>query len=163
MRLRGVYKKGQEEMVGFIVIVVMVSIILLVLLGFMLKSSSTETVEDYEVESFIGAMLQYTSNCEADLEFLSVQDLIVECHTGSSCLDGEKSCDVLNSTLKDLIKSGWNVNDQSAVKGYSFEVTAGDTSIFSLQAGNKTSDYKGAYQDFSKRSSTYVVSLDVYY
>lgn len=156
-------RKAQEEMVGFIIIVVLVSVILLVVLGFMLKSSSTETVKDYEVESFIGAMLQYTSSCEADLEFLSVQDLIVECNSGSSCLDGENSCDVLNSTLKSLIKSGWNVNNQSAVKGYSFEVAAGDMGIFLLEAGNKTNDYKGSYQDFPKRSTNYIVSLDVYY
>jgi hypothetical protein len=155
-------KKAQEEMVGFIVIVIIVSVILLVLLGFMLRSKDSGTVENYLVESFIQSALQYTSSCENELEFLSVQDLIVSCERESVCLNGENSCYVLNDTLNNLVKSAWNVNNESAVKGYNLGVMAGERGIFMLQEGNETRNYKGGMQDFAKSGDNYEVSLSVY-
>jgi hypothetical protein len=149
-------------MVGFVIIIIIVSVILLVLLGFLLRTPSTSAVQSYEVENFIIASLQYTSSCENEVGFLSVQDLIVDCQEGSVCLDGKSSCVVLNDTLKGEIKSGWNVNNQSAVKGYKLGVMIGEQAIFLLQEGNETRNYKGAFQDFAKRGNSYTVSLNVY-
>ncbi len=156
-------KRGQEEMVGFIVIVVIVSVVMLVLLGFLLRSPSTSAVQNYEVESFIQAGLQYTSSCENQIEFLPVQDLIVSCEGGETCLDGEDSCKVLNETLKNIVESGWNVKEGSAVKGYEVGIMVEKTGIFSLQKGNQTSNYKGAFQNFAKRGKSYEIYLNVYY
>jgi hypothetical protein len=154
--------KAQEEMVGFIVIVVIVSVILLILLGFMLNKSGKETVESYEVESFIQSALQYTSSCETYGEFLSVQNLIVSCESGNSCLDGKASCDVLNDTLNNLIRESWNVNNQSAVRGYKLGIMEGSKGIFLIQYGNETKNYQGGFQDFTKGGGSYEVSFSVY-
>jgi hypothetical protein len=156
-------KKGQEEIVGFVVIVVLVSIALLILLGFLLRSPSANAVESYEVEGFIQASLQYTSNCESPAEFLSLQDLVVSCDTGEICLDGRDSCEVLNETLKSLIDKAWNVGSQSAAKGYELEINVEGEEMLLLQKGNATSNYKGNFQDFVKRGDTYEISLKVYY
>jgi hypothetical protein len=155
-------KRGQEEMVGFAIIVIIVSVIFLVLLGFLLNTPSKGAVENYQVDSFIQASLQYTSSCENDLEFISVQNLIVSCEQGSVCLDGTNSCDVLNNTLRNLIESAWNVNNQSAVKGYKLGIMTGNTGIFLLQEGNEKRTYKGGLQDFAKSGENYEVSLNVY-
>jgi hypothetical protein len=155
-------RKGQEEMVGFVIIIIIVSVVLLVLLGFLLRSPDKGNVENYEVESFIQSALQYTSSCENELEFLSVQNLIVSCEEENTCINGENSCDILNYTLKNLVKNAWNVNNQSAVKGYKFSVMTGERGIFMIQEGNETRNYKGGLQDFAKRGSDYEVSLNVY-
>ena len=155
-------KKGQEEIVGFVVIVIIVSVILLILLWLMLRTPNTSSVENYEVESFIQASLQYTSNCESDVGFLDVQDLIVACEQKDNCLDERDSCLALNETLRDLIKTGWNVGTQSPIKGYQFSVMSGKQGIFLLQDGNITRDYKGALQNFARGSESYDVTLNVY-
>ena len=162
-RLRKNNKLGQEEMVGFVVIVIIVSVILLILLGFMLRKPSSEAVKNYEVESFIQASLQYTTVCENQIEFLSIQDLIVSCEEGETCLDERNSCEVLNETLKGIIENAWNVKEGSAIKGYKLKVMVDGEEKFTIEKGNETRNYKGAFQDFSKGSSNYEVSLDVYY
>jgi hypothetical protein len=156
-------KKGQEEMVGFVVIIIIVAVVLLVLLSFLLKSPDKNAVESYEVESFIQAVLQYTSDCENQIEFLSVQDLIVSCARGERCLDERESCEILNETLQKVIDEAWNVNEQSAVKGYKFSVKIEGEEILLFKEGNETRNYKGAFQDFAKRGSDYEISMNVYY
>src|SRR4030043_445 len=86
-------RSGQEEMVGFVVIVVMVSVALLILLGFLLKSSNKGAVESFEIENFIQSTLQYTTDCEDYTEFLPVQGVITACEEGGTCLDGTDSCE----------------------------------------------------------------------
>jgi len=156
-------KRAQEEMVGFVIIIVIVSVILLVLLGFLLKSPEKSAVENYEVESFIQSVLQYTSQCENSLEFLSIQDLIAACDEKETCLNGEDSCEMLNETIKNLVEKAWDVNEQSAVKGYKFRVMVEDEERLLFEEGNETSSYKGGWEDFPKRGNTYTVSLNVYY
>jgi len=155
-------RRGQEEIVGFVVIVVIVSVVLLVLLWLMLRTPNTNTIENYEVESFIQASLQYTSSCEGGAGLLDVQDLIVACEQKDNCFDGKYSCLSLNETLGDLIKTGWNVGTKSAIKGYQFAVMSGNQGIFLLQEGNQTRDYKSALQNFARGTESYDVSLKVY-
>ncbi len=156
-------KSGQEEMVGFVIIVVIVGVILLVLLGFLLRGSNRESVESFEIENFIQATLQYTTECSSQIDFLSVQNLIVACNRKEQCLDGKDSCDVLNSTLIDLMKSSWKVGEQSAIKGYSMEIVTEQQGILKIEGGNQTDSYKGSFQDFAKSGDNYEISLNVYY
>ena len=100
-------KKAQEEMVGFAMIIIIVAVIILVLLGISLNKPKTTTgVESYEVESFIGAMLQHTTECSTDFEssYDDINDLITECDFEQVCEDGEDTCEVLSSNLKEIIK-----------------------------------------------------------
>ncbi len=156
-------KKAQEEMVGFVVILVIVAVILLVLLSFLIKKPSGEGVENYEVENFIQATLQYTTNCEDYIGFLSLQDLIIACEGQEKCLDERDSCKVLNDTLTGVIEEAWDVGQQSAVKGYKFKIVVDDQEKTVLKEGNETLDYKGAFQDFARRGTDYVISLNIYY
>src|SRR3989339_747749 len=97
-------KKGQEEMMGFGLIIILVSVILLVFLGLTLSVSQKDTVESYEVESFIQASLQYTTTCKDYLEYLSVQKLIFDCKNGRMCVEGGSACEVLEKTLSGIIE-----------------------------------------------------------
>ncbi len=166
--LKGKSKIAQEEMVGFVVIIVIVSVVLLILLGFLIKSPNNEAVKSYQVENFIQSALQYTGSCETEIEFLSVQDLMVSCDSSETCLNGKNSCDVLNETLKGIIRNSWKFGEQSAIKGYKLGVikllNTGEPGqgIFVLKEGNETRNYKGDFQDFARGSSSYEVSLNVY-
>ena len=154
--------KGQEEMIGFGVIAVIVSIGLLILLSFWINSPTKGTTESYQVGSFIDSALQYTSSCENQIEFLPLQDLIIACDNKETCLDGTDSCIVLNSTVTDLINNGWNVGNQSVVKGYSLEITSNGQNELTMKEGNQTSNSKGGFQDFARSGNSYEFSLNVY-
>lgn len=154
-------KQGQEEMVGFVVILVIVGVILLVLFSFMFGNSNNNNTQNYEVENFVTASLQYTTGCENQIEFMSIERLINACDIGTTCLDGRDSCEVLNETIIELMKSGWNVNNQSSVKGYILTIS-GETEKLSIKEGNQTNNYVGGFQDFANNGQSYHVSLNVY-
>lgn len=155
-------KKAQEEMVGFALIIVIVAVILLIFLGFSLNSKK-EAVENYEVESFIQSFLQYTSDCEDYLDYLSLQDLIFACERNKKCLDGRDSCEVLNETLTGIAEAGFPIEGDRPVKGYFLNITIEGGEMFSLTKGNITKNSKGAIQDFSKSGQFFEISFKTYY
>lgn len=155
--------KGQEEIVGFVVIVVIISVALLILLGFMFRDSNEEALESYEVENFIQSALQYTTDCEDYMEFLSIQELIIACEEERTCINDIESCELLEDTLTNLIENGWTINEQSVIKGYQFKIIVEEQEKLSLREGNETGNYKGSFQDFAKQGIDYEVSFNVYY
>ena len=119
-------KKAQEEMVGFALIIIIVAVILLIFLGFALRGQEKETVESYEVESFIQSFLHYTSDCRDNLEFLSVQKLISGCSNNVRCLDGRSTCEVLEPILKGIVEESWSTGADKPIKGYELRINSGN-------------------------------------
>jgi hypothetical protein len=155
-------KKAQEELVGFALIVIIVSVILLFLLSFSLRDDQRESVQNYEVDGFIQSFLQYTTDCEDNLEHLSVQDLIFECDDQATCLDGREACDVLDSTLKEIASESWKTGQDRPVKGYELLISVNEQELLTIKEGNITNSYKGSLQDFTKGSDSIKVSFRVY-
>lgn len=119
-------RKGQEEIVGFVVIVVLVSVVLVVFLGIFIRQDSsigeTETVELFQ---FLESSMEYTSGCAISYEpdYSKLRDLIGECYTGISiCTSREKPCDVLNKTLNEMLDSSFFADPEGSVKGYEFKI-----------------------------------------
>ena len=159
-------KKAQEEMVGFALIIVLVSVIVLIFLGLSLRDSQKETIESYEVESFIQAFLQYTTDCgDYRDSHLSVQKLISTCSQEEVCLDERDSCDVLNSTLTEIVEESWKVEGDRPIKGYELEIVLEDgTRIIPLiSKGNSTGNSKGVLQPFAPLGEDYEVYFTAYY
>ncbi len=156
------FKKGQEEIVGFALIIIIVAVILLFFLSFSLRNSRGMEIESYEVEGFIQAFLLHTSDCEDALGFLSVQKLIFSCDREETCLHEEDACDILNSTLTEISENSWNVGENTPIKGYELKIFSEDMNL-SISEGNITQNYKGAIQDFVKRGVDYEISFKVYY
>ncbi len=158
-------KKAQEEIVGFALIIIIVAVILLIFLGFSLNTSQKEIVESYEVDSFIQAFLQYTTDCrdQSDLEYLSIQKLIFNCYNDGVCLDERYTCEVLNSTLKDVVKKSWKVEGDRPVKGYELKIIIDNVERLLFEEGNITQNYKGSMQDFAKRGEDYEIYFKAYY
>ena len=164
MKERSKFKRGQEEMVGFGLIIIIVALILLFLLWFSNSRSSKSSVESYEVESFVKAFLQYTTECENRRDgFLEVQDLIFECVDNEVCLDGRNSCEVLNATLGNIVDNSFKVSMDSPVKGYWLEINRENQGLVKIEEGNKTGNSKGAGEDFSKRGESIEILFSAYY
>jgi len=155
-------KKAQEEMVGFAMIIVLVFIILLAFLGFSLSKSKNVPLENYEVENFLQAALQYTTDCQTSLDYLSVQDLIFSCEAKEQCLGEKDSCEALNSSLNELFEKAWPIGEDRPNKGYEFSVETGEEPILYIKEGNLTKNYKGASQIFSKRRKTFNIIFKIY-
>lgn len=156
-------KRGQEEIVGFALILIIVSVILLVFISFSLKNSSRTEMQSYEVEGFLQATLQQTSICEDYSEKLSVQRLIFSCDNGEICSDGESTCDVLNSTLQEICEKSWNIREEALIKGYELKIIKEEKEIFVISKGNSTNNYKVSMQDFSRRGQDYSMLFRAYY
>src|SRR3989338_7618354 len=169
MAKKSMPKKAQEEMIGFAIIIVLVSVILLAFLGFSLSKSRPNAIESYEVNNFVQAFLQYTTDCsETDYsEYFSIQDLIFECDKKEKCSNGDDTCVVLEKTLDGLIDEAWQVGEDSPYKGYKLMINSEDnnkviTNIFNITKGNITMDYKGSSQQFSKRKKDFIISFNAY-
>ena len=145
-------KKAQEEMIGFALIVIIVAVIILIFISFSLTRPQKEPVESYEVESFIQSLLQYTSDCEDNLERLSMQKLIINCFEKQRCLDERDSCEVLNKTISEVLEASWKVGEENPAKGYLMEISAGAEKIISFEKGNVTKNYKGAMQPLGRKN-----------
>jgi len=138
-------RKGQEEMVGFVLIIVLVMIIILVFVAFSLRKGSSKAVESFEVDSFIQAIKQFTTDCAIGTEtkYRSIDQLASNCQTGDRCYDGRNSCDVLELELRNLLNKGWNSQDRGAIKGYYLIIKTDDEIIVNITEGNTTRNYKG--------------------
>ena len=118
-------KKAQNEMIGFVVIVLLVVVIGVVFLGILLRKSERVAGRDAEISSFLESSMKYTSNCALSYEpdYDTLQDLITDCYKGRKCIDGNHSCDVLNSSYSVILEKTWLVGEARPVKAYSFNVS----------------------------------------
>ena len=66
-------KKGQEEIIGFVIIVVVVMIVLLVFLAFIFKNP-VKISNEKELENFIDSVVLYTTPCEQNIGFLELKE-----------------------------------------------------------------------------------------
>lgn len=156
-------KRGQEEIVGFALIIIIVAVVILFLLSFSLKSSGKEEVEDTEISSFVQAALQYTTDCEVNSGNLSLQDLIFDCMDEGVCLDERNSCDVLNSTWKGIVGESWKAGSDRPVKGYNLLITGDKNTLVDLNEGIVTKNRKAGQQSLARSFGSAEVVLRIYY
>jgi len=145
-------KSGQEEMIGFALIIILVSVILLIFLAISLNRPKTE-IESYEVNSFLQSTLQYTTSCQSSSgaeKYQAIQDIIFECELEDKCANGEDSCKVLNETLDGLLKESWQIGESRPNKGYELIINTDESQILNIKEGNITKSCKESFQTFSK-------------
>ena len=128
-------KKGQQEMVGFVLIVVLVVVAALVLLVISLRKPA-ETKNDLQAENLISSVLSYTTECsDYEPNYFNIQRLMKACYNREACTNlGRNSCDYLNESLKDIFKIA--VAGESVIKSY-------DVSVFSKDSEGQTADILG--------------------
>ena len=147
-------KKGQEEIVGFVLIVVLVVIVLIIFLGIQLRNPKPQQRESELIYQFLESSMEQTSNCtlSSGASYLALDDLIRECHeTGSSCISGESSCDSAEETFKELVNGSFEVGQNYPHKGYDISAlyvvnVSGQSqteSVLNITAGNCSDTYLG--------------------
>jgi hypothetical protein len=158
-------RKGQEEMVGFVLIILLVAIIFLVFLGlFLRKGNSDNSIESGEISQFLDSMLEYTSNCSLNsgYSYENVKDLATECERGALCSNNKEACIVLKETSKEIIESSWQFGSESPNKGYRFSIkfngTAPDININSATGACNT--LRGGSRPFQKSVFDLKICLD---
>ncbi len=119
-------RKGQEEGVGFVLIIVIVVIVFLILMGIMIRQKSPDVKkESRDITQFLESAAEYTSDCAMRYEpaYSKVGDLMKECHRESFCISKLGACEVLENTLRGLIDSSWQVGANRPIKGYILNIT----------------------------------------
>jgi len=163
--MRKINKKGQEEMVGFALILIIVAVLILIFFSLSLKKPS-KMQESYEVDNFMQSFLQYTTDCADGYEpnYLDVQDIIFKCAESSDnlCLDSREMCSVADSTIQELLEQSWNVGDDFFYKAYSLNITLNGQELLSFSEGNATNSFKGSSQTFSQNAGNIDLFLRVY-
>lgn len=141
-------RKAQQEIVGFILIVVLVVVIGIFLLAFYLRKASAE-LPSTDVSNFLGASMLYTTKCIVNIEPLSIEELTKSCYKGEEC-QNDTACDILNNTLNQIIEESWKVSDDKPVNSYSMIIYYQETEnatkekILELKEGNCTGIKSGA-------------------
>lgn len=152
--------RAQAEMVGFAVIIIIVSVVLLIILGLALTNSTDrEELESYEIDSFIQSFLYYKTDCKDNFGKISIQEMVQDCDNERSCLDGRDTCEVLENKLQEIVKSSWNYGQNRPVKGYSLNITKGPETILGISDGTKTENYKGSVQYLGTSNSDQSIAV----
>lgn len=146
-------KRGQEEIVGFVVVVVLVAIVALVMLSFSLRTPQ-ETYDSARLARFIGAVNEFSSNCTITSDYARIGELYGACYQGLRCADETDSCATLNSTLREIMNVSLRVGEDRPLKGYSVRVSyrenrnaSKEENIIVLGAGNCTTGQRQGSSD----------------
>jgi hypothetical protein len=131
-------KRGQEEIVGFGALLVVLAIVGVILLGLYLRQPVQDQGTFPEAGSFLDALPSVTSTCSfAGERLISVHELISACikQPGKTC-GGQSVCTVMNQTVQALVTQAFPVG--SRIQGYRFIIEEQGTPSLSLQQGNCT-------------------------
>lgn len=97
-------KTAQQEMIGFVLIVVIVIIGLMIFLLFSLKSP--RETDSIEVENMLNSILRMTTECAVIFEpdYDSYEDLFKSCYENKFCKNlNENACYYLNQSMGKII------------------------------------------------------------
>ncbi len=104
-------KKAQHEIMGFVLIVVIVTIIGLILLSLSLGRGQTKKQTSIEVSHLLEASMQYTTPCAVGFVpfYKSGQNLVKSCWKNEKCLNEEMACKVLEKEMEKIISESLKV------------------------------------------------------
>ena len=155
--------KGQQEMVGFVLIVVLVMIGMMVFLVISLRDSP-ENKGSLEVGNILDAIMKHTTECAIVYEpdYDNFEDLFKSCHQGDVCNNlNESACDYLNESLQvvisDLMKS------EASVSAYQLDFfvkdNEGQLGLLQISEGNCTGNVNSAQRNVVSNSDSLIIRM----
>ncbi|MFH0808493.1 MAG: hypothetical protein V1888_02655 [archaeon] len=155
-------KEGQQEIVGFVLIVVLVMVGLMVFLIISVRDSG-EVVESVGVSNMLDVLMSVTTDCAIVYEpdYDNLEDLFKSCFKGDSCGNLERTaCDYLNESFKEVSSS--MVLSDASVGGWEAEffVREGE-GILRWEDGNCSGTLNGAQRSIISGSTSLVIRLRV--
>jgi len=100
-----IFKKGQQEIVGFVLIVALVMVVMMVFLVYSLRDSPMEE-DSLEVDNLLNSVMRKTTECIVSFEPThdDFEDLFKSCYEGEECENlGKSACDYLNESLRRVL------------------------------------------------------------
>jgi hypothetical protein len=162
-------KKGQEEMVGFALIVIIVTIAIVIFLVFSLSKPSGFD-KSLEVENFLQASGYITGNCNIGGQNLNVKKLVVACKNNERCSDGRDACDALDGIFSELLESNWDLEYFNGHHLLIYSIGEGEnideeeiTPVLELKNGNLTGNYQGGDILFPVPPERFHINLKIYF
>lgn len=170
-------RRAQEEMVGFVLIVVLIIIISLVFLGFSLRQKPKLEVST-TVDNLLSAMLLYTTDCALYIpQYETVKDVMKSCYYNEICSDGKSACTELREVMDKLLRAAegdLSSNSDKPIKAYELNVSYSakqqgfiarqpEAGLLYIKNGVCTSESAGAQQFVPLEAGNIVVSLKFCY
>ena len=156
--------KAQQEMVGFVLIVVLVMVALMVFLVISLRKP-VKANESAEIENLLSVLLKYTTECAIVYEpdYDNVKDLIKSCYENKKCKNLDKmACDYLNESLGDVMEE--LMATEAGVGAYNLNIFHDESGgMLVLSEGNCSGAVYGAQKMISVASGKIVIRLEFCY
>jgi hypothetical protein len=157
--------KGQQEMIGFVLIVVLVVVGLMVFLVISLRDSG-EVPENIEIENLLNVLMKSTTECAIVYEpnYDSFEDLFKNCYGNKVCKNlGVSACEYLNGSLATVLSDTFA--SDAAVNYYSLEVSSKDdvgmARILKVDGGNCTGSFSGAQRRIDAGAEDLIIQMNV--
>ena len=156
-------KKGQQEMVGFILIVVLVVVGLMVFLVISLRNSP-EDEKSLKVANILDAIMKYTTECAIVYEpdYDDFEDLFKSSHQEDSCSNsGILAYNYLNESLRDVL--GAMMESEASVNYYQldFFVKGEDDYLLTFNEGNCTGSVSAAQRNIVSGNDDLIIRIKV--
>jgi len=157
--------RGQQEMVGFVLIVILVVVGLMVFLVISIRSGDDE-VKSVGVENMLNALMKQTTDCAVVYvpDYDDFEDLFKSCHQGDQCSNlGVDACDYLNESLRVVLDGMFAT--ETTVDAYQIDFFVkddeGQSGLLRIFGGNCTGTVTSAQRSVISHSDSLVIRLKI--
>lgn len=154
--------KGQQEIVGFVLIVVLVVVGLMVFLIVSLRDSSVDE-DSVLVLNILDVVMKYTTECAVVYEpnYDAFEDLFKSCYDGNRCKNLDVSaCDYLNESLEDVL--GDMMASDASVDSYELDFFVGEgEGLLKIGEGNCTGSVSAGQRKIISGSDSLIVRIKI--
>ena len=163
-------RKGQEEITGFVLVVVLVAVILVVFLGITLRGDKSNSQESLDVSHFLDSMMEYTTDCALQYEpaYSELDELFSECYSNSDkkCTSGKGICEQAKNISLEILDASWPTGANRPVKGIVFNSdyeinNSVIANVIKIERGNCSSSVIGAEHFSANLPGNIVTSLKI--
>ena len=164
--MRDLKNRGQQEIVGFVLIVVLVVVGLMVFLVISMRGGD-DALESVKVSNILDVVMRTTSECAIVYEpdYDTFEDLFKSCYGGKICSNsGREACDYLNESLTDVING--MMMTESGVVGWGIDFVEkdedGEVGILRIEDwGNCTGGVSGAQRSIVSGGDKLIVRMKI--
>ncbi|MDH3352935.1 MAG: hypothetical protein OEL87_00625 [Nanoarchaeota archaeon] len=158
-------KKAQQEMVGFVLIVVLVMVGMMVFLVISLRDAPEER-GSLQVGYVLDAIMKHTTECAVIYEpdYDNFEDLFKSCYKNDKCSNlGVSACDYLNKTLREVV--GDMMDTEATVSSYQVNFFSkddtGQQGILTFYEGNCTGVMSAAQRSIISGSESLIIQMKI--
>ncbi len=157
--------KGQQEIVGFVLIVVLVMIAMMVFLVISIKHSP-DRVKSVRVGNMLDVIMKQTTGCAIVYipNYDNYEDLFKSCYKGEKCSNlGISACNYLNKSLRvvvgDMMKTDATISFYQI--SFSSKDSSGQKGILQFSNGNCTGVSSTAQRNIMSGSENLIVQMKI--